>query len=293
MKGIILAGGKGTRLAPMSNGVNKHLMPVYDKPMIYYPLTTLMLAGVRDITIVCNPEDTDRFEHLLGNGSEFGISLSYCVQEQSNGIVGALESANREAFNDGPLALILGDNFFFGSGVGLSLRAAFESKGALCIVKRVSNPSSFGVCLLDRELVTDIEEKPVLPKSNLAVTGLYFLDSSWSKKTERVVQSARGELEITDLLSSYIGSRELRAKKLSRGTVWFDLGTVQDLFAASRFVETIQNTSSTLVGSPHEVAVLSGWRSRDDVLGLCQSGQGKYYDLLEMTLSTDFFAESA
>lgn len=283
MHGLILAGGQGTRLAPISSGVNKHLLPVFDKPMIYYPITTLMLAGVKQITLVCNPNDVENFSKLLGNGHEFGVSLDYRVQAVSDGIVGALKAAKTN--NDGEsLAVILGDNFFFGSGVGQSLSEAFNMQGALCIVKTVSNPSAFGVCLLEDGLVVDIEEKPHSPKSNLAVAGLYFLDGSWSRRLDEVVPSARGELEITDLLAQFASEKALRARVVSRGTVWFDLGTVSDLFAASKFVEVIQRTSSTLVGSPHEASVIRGWKSAGDILELCRGRTGPYFELLEATI---------
>lgn len=257
MKGIILAGGSGTRLYPLTMVTSKQLLPVYDKPMIYYPLSTLMLAGIRDILIISTPEDTPRFEHLLGDGSQFGISLSYAVQPSPDGLAQAF-LIGEEFIGDEPCALILGDNIFYGNGLGRKLQCAVknaEEGKATVFGFYVEDPERFGVVEFDEDNnVLSLEEKPVAPKSNYAVTGLYFYPTGVSKMAKAVKPSARGELEITTLNSMYLDEGNLTCDVMGRGFSWLDTGTMDSLMQAASFIQMIQNMQGVVVSSPEEIA---------------------------------------
>lgn len=259
MKGIILAGGRGTRLFPITMGVSKQLLPCYDKPLIYYPLSTLMLAGIRDVVIISKSEDLESFKKVLGNGSRFGCNFEYVVQEEPNGIAEAYLLSER--YNEGSATvLILGDNVFVGSRLGSALKTGSEINGGLIHVTKVSNPGDFGVAEINNEgRIVDLEEKPLSPKSHLAVTGLYITDSSVYERAKNVKVSARGELEIISVLKSYLGEDQLDARVLERGTAWFDTGNPDSLFEASEYVKLIQSRQNHLISSPEEIAWRNGW----------------------------------
>ena len=269
MKGIILAGGSGTRLYPLTMVTSKQLLPVYDKPMIYYPLSTLMLAGVRDIMIISTPNDTPRFEHLLGDGSQFGIKLSYAVQPSPDGLAQAFLICE-EFIEDGPCALILGDNIFYGNGLGKKLKAAVDNAyegNATVFGFYVEDPERFGVVEFDEDNnVLSLEEKPSQPKSNYAVTGLYFYPSGVSEMAKRVKPSARGELEITTLNSIYLNEKKLRCDVMGRGFSWLDTGTMDSLIQASGFIQMIQNMQGVVVSAPEEVAYRYHMIDREQLL---------------------------
>ena len=274
MKGIILAGGAGTRLYPLTLVTSKQLLPVYDKPMIYYPLFTLMLAGIREILILSTPEDTPRFETLLGDGSQFGISISYQVQPSPDGLAQAFVLG--EAFlNGGPGAMVLGDNIFYGNGFGRILRSAAvnaEQNGRATIFGYyVNDPERFGVVTFDEDgRATSIEEKPIHPKSNYAVTGLYFYPGDVCVRAKQVRPSARGELEITALNGMYLRDGLLDVQLLGRGFAWLDAGTMDSLVEAAEFVRTISNRQNILISAPEEIAYVNGWISRDQLLAAAQ-----------------------
>lgn len=267
MKGIILAGGSGTRLYPLTKVTSKQLLPIYDKPMIYYPLSTLMLAGIRDILIISTPEDTPRFEMLLGDGSQFGISLSYCVQPSPDGLAQAFILG--EKFLGGEAgAMILGDNIFYGSGFRSLLKSSVENAEvngrATVFGYYVSNPERFGVVDFDDSgKVTNIEEKPEEPKSNYAVTGLYFYPAGVSARANQVKPSARGELEITTLNEMYLHDGLLDVVLLGRGYAWLDTGTVSSLLEAANFVETVQSRQGVVISAPEEIAYINGFIDKD------------------------------
>lgn len=269
MKGIILAGGSGTRLYPLTKVTSKQLLPVYDKPMIYYPLSTLMLAGIRDILIISTPEDTPRFEALLGDGSSFGVHLSYTVQPSPDGLAQAFILG--ESFLTGkPGAMVLGDNIFYGNGFGRILRAAAanaeQHNRATVFGYYVSDPQRFGVVAFDEEgKVTSIEEKPEQPKSNYAVTGLYFYPGDVSRRAKQVKPSARGELEITTLNEMYLKDGLLDVQLLGRGFAWLDTGTMDSLLEASEFVRTVERRQGITISAPEEIAFINGWISHEDV----------------------------
>ena len=269
MKGIILAGGSGTRLYPLTMVTSKQLLPVYDIPMIYYPLSTLMLAGVRDIMIISTPNDTPRFEHLLGDGSQFGIKLSYAVQPSPDGLAQAFLICE-EFIEDGPCALILGDNIFYGNGLGKKLKAAVDNAyegNATVFGFYVEDPERFGVVEFDEDNnVLSLEEKPSQPKSNYAVTGLYFYPSGVSEMAKRVKPSARGELEITTLNSIYMNEKKLRCDVMGRGFSWLDTGTMDSLIQASGFIQMIQNMQGVVVSAPEEVAYRYHMIDREQLL---------------------------
>ena len=259
-KGIILAGGSGTRLYPLTIAVSKQLLPIYDKPMVYYPLTVLMLAGIKDILIITTPQDQDQFQRLLGDGSQWGIHLEYKIQPSPDGLAQAFILA--EDFLDGaPSAMVLGDNIFFGHGLPEILAAANEqASGATVFGYHVSEPERYGVVAFDDNgKVQSIVEKPDLPPSNYAVTGLYFVDGSAPQRAKQVKPSSRGELEITSLLESYLSEGCLNVEKMGRGYAWLDTGTHASLLDASNFVRTLTERQGLQVGSPDEVAYHMKW----------------------------------
>lgn len=265
-KGIILAGGSGTRLYPITLGVSKQLLPIYDKPMIYYPLSVLMLAGIREIAMITTPEDQAQFQRMLGDGAQFGISLTWILQPSPDGLAQAFILA--EDFLAGaPAALVLGDNIFFGHGLPKLMAAAdAEPTGATVFGYQVADPERYGVVDFDAGgTVRGIIEKPDVPPSNFAVTGLYFVDGTAPAKARTVQPSARGELEITTLLEMYLAEQKLRVQRMGRGYAWLDTGTHASLLDAGNFVRTIEERQGQQIGSPEEVAFQQDWISRDDL----------------------------
>ena len=262
MKGIILAGGAGTRLYPLTMVTSKQLLPVYDKPMIYYPLSTLMLAGIKDILIISTPEATPRFQHLLGDGSQFGVSLSYTIQPSPDGLAQAF-LLGEEFIGDDDCAMILGDNIFYGGGLGDKLKRAVENtkKGyATVFGYYVNDPERFGIMELDEEEhIISVEEKPKNPKSNYCITGLYFYPAGVSEKAKKVVPSARGELEITSLNDIYLKEERLKGVILGRGFAWLDTGTMDSLVEAADFVQMIEKRQGVKISAPEEIAYRNGW----------------------------------
>ena len=270
MKGIILAGGSGTRLYPLTKVTSKQLLPIYDKPMIYYPLSTLMLAGIKDILIISTPDDTPRFEALLGDGSQFGITLSYKVQPSPDGLAQAF-ILGEEFLDGGPGAMILGDNIFYGSGFRTLLQAAVrnaENNGRATVFGYyVPDPERFGVVAFDEDgRATSIEEKPKQPKSNYAVTGLYIYPSGVANRANQVQPSSRGELEITTLNEMYLLDGLLDVKLLGRGFAWLDTGTMQSLLQAAEFVEMIQTRQGITISAPEEIAFINSFIGREKLL---------------------------
>ena len=286
MKGIILAGGSGTRLYPLTRVTSKQLLPVYDKPMIYYPLSTLMLAEIRDILIISTPEDTPRFRTLMGDGSQFGIQLSYCVQPSPDGLAQAF-LLGEEFLAGEPGAMVLGDNIFYGNGFVKMLRAAVdnaETRGRATVFGYyVTDPERFGVVAFDAEgKVTSIEEKPKEPKSSYAVTGLYFYPGDVSRRAALVKPSARGELEITTLNDMYLQDGLLDVQILGRGFAWLDTGTFGSLLDASNFVETIESRQGITISAPEEIAFYNGWIGRETLLNAAAAyGKSPYGEHLK------------
>ena len=270
MKGIILAGGAGTRLYPLTMVTSKQLLPVYDKPMIYYPLSTLMLAGIKDILIISTPTDLPRFEDLLGDGSEYGIKLSYKVQPSPDGLAQAF-ILGEEFIGDDACAMVLGDNIFYGNGFGTILRSAkadAENGKATVFGYYVNDPERFGIVEFDEEgKAVSIEEKPAVPKSNYAVTGLYFYPAGVSGKANEVKPSARGELEITTLNDMYLQEGTLNVKLLGRGFAWLDTGTMDSLVEAAQFVKMIEDRQSITISAPEEIAYINKWISKEKLMG--------------------------
>ena len=287
MKGIILAGGSATRLYPATLSLSKQLLPVYDKPMVYYPLSTLMLSGIRDLLIISTPMDIGRFEMLLGSGEQWGLKLSYQVQEQPLGLAQAF-ILGEEFIDGGECALILGDNIFFGQNFTETLkRTVARQTGATIFAYQVKDPERFGVIEFDQDRrAISIEEKPSQPKSRYAVTGLYYYDNTVTEKAKLVTPSARNELEITDLNRMYLEEGTLSVEVLSRGMAWLDTGTFDSLLEASQFVQTLEHRQSLKIACPEEIAWRLGWiddaRLKDLAKPLCNSGYGEYLlDLLK------------
>lgn len=266
-KGIILSGGSGTRLYPLTLVTSKQLLPIYDKPMIYYPLSTLMLAGIKDILIISTPHDLPNFKKLLGDGSQFGINLSYAEQPSPDGLAQAF-IIGEDFIGDDECAMILGDNIFFGHSLTTLLKEAANNKGRATVFGYyVDDPERFGVVEFDSEgRVISIEEKPKNPKSNYAVTGLYFYDKDVAKYAKSLKPSARGELEITDLNRIYLEMGKLDVKLLGRGYAWLDTGTMDSLIEAAEFVKTIQKRQGIVISAPEEIAYINGWISKDKLL---------------------------
>nr|WP_283808861.1 glucose-1-phosphate thymidylyltransferase RfbA [Tardiphaga sp. P9-11] len=281
LKGIVLAGGSGTRLYPITLGVSKQLLPIYDKPMIYYPLSTLMLAGIKDILIITTPADRSQFERLLGDGGQWGIRLSYAEQPKPSGLAEAF-IIGRDFIGSDRVALVLGDNIFFGHGLPeLLARAAGRERGATVFAYHVRDPERYGVVTFDtNDRPVTVEEKPVVPKSNWAVTGLYFFDNDVVRYAADVKPSARGELEITDLQMRYLSAGALQVERMGRGFAWLDTGTFQSLIEAGSFVQTLETRQGMKVACLEEIAFRQGFIRRNHLLELAQglekSGYGAY-----------------
>jgi glucose-1-phosphate thymidylyltransferase len=281
MKGIVLSGGTGTRLHPVTLGVSKQLLPIYDKPMIYYPLSVLMLAGIRDVLIISTPADMSGYQRLLGDGLQFGLRIDYALQPRPEGIAQAF-LIGREFIGDGPVALVLGDNVFYGPRFSENLKnATAKTHGASIFGYHVHDPERFGVVAFDdRDLVLSIEEKPARPKSNFAVTGLYFFDNGVVDVAASIVPSARGELEITDVINVYLGRGDLTVDLLGRGFAWLDTGTHDSLIEAGQFVQTIEKRQGLKVACLEEIGFQQGWVTRDQLLlqaeKFAKTGYGQY-----------------
>ncbi|MBW2464735.1 MAG: glucose-1-phosphate thymidylyltransferase RfbA [Deltaproteobacteria bacterium] len=277
-KGIILAGGAGSRLYPMTRAVSKQLLPVYDKPTVYYPLTTLMLSGIREILLISTPHDKAAFETLLGDGSQWGLEVHYAVQPEPGGLAQAF-LIGRDFIGGHESALVLGDNLFHGDGLhGKLERVAARDDGATIFGYWVKDPSAYGVAVVDAEgRVTDLEEKPAHPKSHQAIPGLYFYDSSVVERVEQLAPSARGELEITDLNRLYLDDGRLRLEQLGRGVAWFDTGTPDLLLQAANYIQAVQSRHSLMVACPEEVAWRMGWIGDDELVALGRRLNGTFY----------------
>ena len=292
MKGIILAGGSGTRLYPLTKVTSKQLLPIYDKPMIYYPLSTLMLAGIKDILIISTPEDTSRFEELLGDGSKFGINLSYAVQPSPDGLAQAF-LIGEDFIGDDTCAMVLGDNIFYGSYFRKNLADAVkaaEEGYATIFGYYVKEPERFGIVEFDKNRnVVSVEEKPQHPKSNYCITGLYFYDNRVVKMAKQVKPSARGELEITDLNRLYLNEGKLKVQLLGRGFAWLDTGTMDSLMEASVFVQTVQNRQGVVISAPEEIAYMEGLITKKQLLKSAELyGKSPYGEHLKIVAEGKF-----
>ena len=284
MKGIILAGGSGTRLWPITKGISKQLMPIFDKPMVYYPLSTLMMADIREILIITAPEYTTQFQALLGDGSDLGISLTYATQPSPDGLAQAF-LIGEQFIGDDSVALVLGDNIFHGSGLGSALRRYTEIEGGLIFAYQVANPSAYGVVEFDAEgRAVSIEEKPAVPKSTYAVPGLYFYDNSVIEVAKSISPSARGELEISTVNEHYLREGRLQVHPLDRGTAWLDTGTFESMMQASEYVRVIEDRQGYKIGCIEEVAWRAGWIDDAQLAALAapltKSGYGTYLQQL-------------
>lgn len=280
MKGIILAGGSGTRLYPITKAISKQLMPIYDKPMVYYPLTTLIQAGIREILIITTPEDRPAFERLLGDGTHWGISLSYAVQPSPDGLAQAF-IIGEDFIGDDDVALVLGDNIFHGTHLGRALKQCSHPQGGIVFAYEVSDPERYGVVEFDTDnRAVSIEEKPVEPKSNFAVVGLYFYDNRVVEIAKSIKPSERGELEITSVNEAYLQAGALTVQRLDRGDVWLDTGTIDSMSEASAYVEVLQKRTGNIIGSPEVAAHRAGFISTEQLValgeGLKKSGYGNY-----------------
>ena len=280
MKGILLAGGTGSRLHPITLGISKQLTPVYDKPMVYYPISTLMLAGIQDILIITTPQDQDQFQRLLGDGSQFGVNFTYQVQPSPDGLAQAFILGEEHIGNDSA-ALVLGDNIFYGPGLGNQLRKYNDVDGAAVFGYRVADPTAYGVVEFDEDFkAISIEEKPVSPKSDYAIPGLYFYDNNVVEYAKVIKPSPRGELEITDLNRIYLEQGKLQVEVLPRGTAWLDTGTFDSLADATNFIRTVQARQGLSIGSPEEIGWRMGWiddpRLEELAQPLVKSGYGSY-----------------
>ena len=284
MRGIILAGGSGTRLWPITRGISKQLMPIYDKPMIYYPLSTLMMAGIREILIITTPEYNEQFKALLGDGTDLGIRLEYAVQPSPDGLAQAF-IIGEEFIGDESVALVLGDNIFHGTGLGSTLRNNTDFDGALIFAYHVANPRAYGVVEFDdANVAVSIEEKPLEPKSNYAVPGLYFYDNSVVEIAKTIEPSARGELEISTVNERYLKQGNLRVQVLDRGTAWLDTGTFESMVQATEFVRVVEDRQGFKIGCIEEIAWRAGWISDEQLrvlaAPLVKSGYGAYLNTL-------------
>lgn len=284
VKGIILAGGSGSRLWPITKGISKQLMPIFDKPMIYYPLSTLMMSGIREILIITTPEHNAQFQALLGDGSHLGMRLEYAVQPSPDGLAQAF-TIGEEFIGDDSVALVLGDNIFHGTGLGTNLRKHSQVDGAVVFAHHVANPRAYGVVEFDADMkAVSIEEKPEHPKSNYAVPGLYFYDNDVIRIAKTITPSARGELEISTVNEEYLKAGKLQVQTLDRGTAWLDTGTVVSMMQASEYVRVIEDRQGFKIGCIEEIAWRNGWVSNAELAELAaplrKSGYGEYLDRL-------------